>query len=77
MIGNFLFSKLVGIEEINKSDLDSIPFYLLKHLQLLSSKDFSCDGFITLHPFTLVSFKIRKVTLEYAQFFAIDIFALH
>ena len=34
----------------------------------MTCTDFSCGGFITSPPITLLSFKARKVTLNYAQF---------
>ena len=43
---------------------DSIPFYLLKHCQLLTCSNFPCGGFITLLPLTFSSIKARDVTLS-------------
>ena len=55
---------------------DSIPFYLLKRCQLLTSKDFSYGGFIMWPSLMFTLFKTREVMLNYAQFLKIGILAL-
>ena len=54
-----------------------ISIYLLKRCQPLSGTDFSCDGFITLPPLTLTSFKAMNVILKCARFLKFGILALY
>ena len=55
---------------------DSIPFYLVKHCQPLTSADFSCACFIRLPSLMLTSFKTKDVTLKYARYLKICILAV-